>query len=360
MGLIQGNFSIPRKYKVRWLAILLCYTAYTSLVFCIIYLTQKEALYRNYGPAGMWVLNILHDIIKCTIIYYFLIYWIFLPIIQTRRITFRVILPKLVHLILFAAVLTTYEFYRMFGIGSGRSDRQHPGMYDYSFWEFSIGLVMLLVSLIVAIFIELRARAVHLREMEKGKLMAELSAIKYQINPHFLFNCLNFIYTKSVRHNTEVAHAVNLLSEIMRYALEQNDDKEGVVLLAAEMDHMKNVIEINQMRFNNNLKIRFTEKIDNLNIRIPPLVLITLVENAFKHGDLNDEHNPLDIKIEVTGEKLWFYTQNKKKKSVKELSSGIGLANVRQRLQLVYGPRHHFQTMEDEQYYVAELTINHK
>ncbi|HVI45138.1 MAG TPA: histidine kinase [Chitinophaga sp.] len=359
MGLIRSNFSIPRKYKVRWLAILLCYTAYTTLVFCIVYLTQKEALYRNYGPVpAMWAVNILHDAIKCTIVYYFLIYWIFLPVIQTRKITFRVVLPKLARLILFGTVLTTYEFYHAFGIKGGIADRQHLSAYDFSVWELVSGIVMLLVGLIVAIFIELRDRAVRLHELEKGKLMAELSAIKYQINPHFLFNCLNFIYTRSVRHNTEVAHAVNLLSEIMRYALEQNEDKEGVVLLAAEMSHMKNVIEINQMRFDNNLKIHFSEKIDNGNIRIPPLVLITLVENAFKHGDLNDEHNPLDIRIEVAGERLWFYTQNKKKKSVKELSSGIGLTNVKQRLQLVYGPRHHFQTMEDDQYYVAELTIN--
>ncbi|MCW3463014.1 sensor histidine kinase [Chitinophaga nivalis] len=358
MRLIQGNFSIPHKYKVRWLAILICYTAFASLVFCLVFITEREALYKNYGPPHIWVINIVHDIIKCTIIYYFLIYWIFLPIIQTKRITFRVVLPKLLQLILFAIVLTTYEFYRVFDIRGGVGDRQHLSRYDYSFWELSIGIIILLISLIVAIFIELRARQVRLREMEKGKLMAELSAIKYQINPHFLFNCLNFIYTKSVRHNQEVAHAVNLLSEIMRYALEQDDDKEGVVLLVTEMEHLKNVIEINQMRFNNNLKIRFTEKIDNLNIRIPPLVLITLVENAFKHGELNDEHNPLDIKIQVTKEKLWFYTQNKKKKSVKELSSGIGLTNVRQRLQLVYGSRHQFQTMEDDQYYVTELTIN--
>lgn len=277
---------------------------------------------------------------------------------SNERITLRVILPKLLQLLLFAVVLTSYEFYWTFGIRGGVGDRQHLTRYDYSFWELSIGIIILLISLIVAIFIELRARLIRLRELEKGKLMAELSAIKYQINPHFLFNCLNFIYTKSVRHNAEVAHAVNLLSEIMRYALEQNDDKEGTVLLTAEMEHLKNVIEINQMRFNHNLQIRFSEKIDNPNIRIPPLVLITLVENAFKHGDLNDEHNPLDIKIEVAGERLWFYTQNKKKKSVKELSSGIGLVNVRQRLQLVYGDRHRFQTMEDELYYVAELTIN--
>lgn len=358
MRLTGSNFSIPRKYKVRWLAILVCYAVYAAIMFSFVYMTDKAALDKSYGPPEWWGIRVLHDIIKCTIIYYFLIYWTFLPIIQPQKLTLRVILPKLLQLILFAAVLTTYEYYQAFLSKGMLGSRKPVTMYDFVFWEAAIGMLMVMISLIVAIFIELQARLIRLRELEKGKLMAELSAIKYQINPHFLFNCLNFIYTKSVKHNAEVAHAVNLLSEIMRYALEQNDDKEGMVLLATEMEHVKNVIEINQMRFNNNLKIRFAEKIDNGNIRIPPLVLITLVENAFKHGDLNDEYNPLNIKIEVDAGKLWFYTQNKKKKSVKELSSGIGLVNVRKRLQLMYGPRHQFQTMEDEQYYVAELTIN--
>jgi LytS/YehU family sensor histidine kinase len=160
-----------------------------------------------------------------------------------------------------------------------------------------------------------------------------------------------------VGHNPEVAQAVTLLSEIMRYALGQEEDKDGFVLLSTEVDHMKNVIEMNQLRFNGNLKIRWWEEIDNLNVRIPPLILITLLENAFKHGELSDEHHPLDIKLESARGKLWFYIQNKKKKGVKEMSNGIGLANVTKRLQLMYGVKHSFQIREDEQYYIAELTI---
>jgi hypothetical protein len=125
MGLFQDKFSIPRKYKERWLGIMLCYTAFTLLVFSIIFMVNKEALYKNYGAPRVWVINIVHDIIKCTIIYYFLIYWIFLPIIQTKKVRLRVILFKLLQLIIFAIVLTSYEYYRMFGIKGGVGDRQH-------------------------------------------------------------------------------------------------------------------------------------------------------------------------------------------------------------------------------------------
>lgn len=354
--LFRHEFA-ARKYWMRWLTILAYYTLFAALVFGIMYLIGPEALYKNYGPRNFWALDITTNILKCTIMYYFLIFCIFLPIVRSSA-RLKTLLVKLFQMLLFFLALTAYEYYHAFKIKGGVADRQHLSVKDYMYWEMFIGVVASLISLAVAIIIELRARAARHRELEKGKLMAELSAIKYQINPHFLFNCLSFIYTRAVGQNPEVAHAVTLLSEIMRYALGQEEDKDGLVLLSTELDHMKNVIEMNQLRFNDNLKIRFLENIDNFSARIPPLVLITLLENAFKHGDLNDEAHPLDIKLEVTKGRLWFSIHNKKKKSVKELSNGIGLVNIRQRLQLTYGIRHVFQIREDEQYYLAELTIN--
>ena len=345
-----------RKYGIRWVTILLCYTLFALLVFCIMYLSGPAALYKNYGAPGDWLFDIVHNIIKCTIIYYFLIYWIFLPIIQSRRrITLLIKLPQFV---LFFLLLTGYEYLRTFKTKNGVAERQHLTVSNYMVWELSIGTTVTLIALGIAIIIELRAKAARQQELEKDKLKAELSAIKYQINPHFLFNSLSFIYTKAVGHNPEVAHAVTLLSEIMRYALGQEEDRAGLALLSTEVDHMKNVIDMNQLRFNGDLKIRWRTAIDNPKVRIPPLVLITLLENAFKHGELSDEHHPLDLKLEVARGRLWFYIQNKKKKGIKEMSNGIGLANVTKRLQQLYGVRHSFKIREDEQYYIAELTIN--
>ncbi len=345
-----------KKYAIRWLTILAWYTAFALFVFCMMYLSGPQALYKNYGTPNDWAIDIVTNIIKCTITYYFLIYIIFLPIIRIGRI--KTTLLKLAELAAFFIVLTAYEYFRAFMIPGGVAERQHLILGNWLFWEVLIGMVVIFVSLAMAINIELRAKAVRQQELEKGKLMAELSAIKYQINPHFLFNSLSFIYTKAVGNNPEVADAVTLLSEIMRYALNQEDDKSGFVALSAEMDHLKNVIQMNQLRYSDRLNIRYWEDVDDAELRVPPLILITLVENAFKHGDLNDPAHPLDIKLEVSKGRLWFYTQNKKKKGLKELSHGIGLANVRQRLQLMYGIRHQFVTREDDLYYAAEININ--
>jgi len=345
-----------RKYGIRWLIIFICYAVFGLVMFCIIYLAGPTALYENYGPRGQWILTMLRNDVKCTIVYYFLIFWIFLPIVRSVRL--KTIFIKLPQFVLFFLLLTGYEYFFAFKTKNSVSERQNLTFNNWIFWELLIGTVVTLISLAVAITLELRAKAERQRELEKGKLMAELAAIKYQINPHFLFNSLSFIYTRAIGQNKEVAQAVTLLSEIMRYALREEEDKDGLVQLSTELDHMKNVIEMNQMRFSHRLKIRFLEDIDELNVRIPPLILITLLENALKHGELSDEKHPLDIKLEVARGKLWFYIQNKKKKGMKELSNGIGLTNVQQRLQLMYGIKHSLQIKEDDQYYLAELTIN--
>ena len=358
MQVFRGGRAVSRKYWIRWLTILICYTVFALVLLFLFYLDGPDAMYKNYGPPNRRFLDIVHNIIKCTVVYYFLIFWIFLPIVRLREL--KTIFFKLLQLILFFALLTRYEYFIVFQTKNSAAQRQHLTFYDYMFWELGIGITISLISLLTAIVIEVRAKAKRQRELEKSKAMAELAAIKYQINPHFLFNCLSFIYTKAVGKNDEVANAVSLLSEIMRYALGKEEDQQGLVLLSTEIDHMKNVIQMNQMRFNDDLKIRFLENIDNLNVRIPPLVLITLVENAFKHGDLSDKDHPLEIKMEAVKGKLCFFIRNKKKKGLKELSSGIGLVNVRQRLQLIYGARHNFQVREDQQFYVAELTLTYK
>lgn len=192
--------------------------------------------------------------------------------------------------------------------------------------------------------------------LEKEKLKAELSAIKYQINPHFLFNSLSFIYTKTVKENSEAAHAVHLLSEIMSYALDDWDEL-GTVPLGLEAEQIKRVIEMNQIRFNRTLNIKYYEYIEPQDAYIPLLCFVTLVENAFKHGDLNDENNPIMIKLEASKNKIYFKVSNKKRKDMMELSHGIGLSNVKQRLQLMYGDNQTVSINDGETHYSIEITI---
>jgi len=195
-------------------------------------------------------------------------------------------------------------------------------------------------------------------QLEVEKTQANFNFLKAQINPHFLHNTLNFLYAKSLPYSPELSEGILTLSDIMRYALGQGNEKDGKAPLKDEIEHVQNVIKISQLRFSNKLNVNFEVTGVVNGAMIIPFVLITLVENAFKHGDLKNMEAPIDIKLNVTGNKLYFYCRNKKKSGPKELSTGIGLANIRNRLDLAYGNNYNFVVKEEPEFYTTELTIN--
>jgi LytS/YehU family sensor histidine kinase len=174
---------------------------------------------------------------------------------------------------------------------------------------------------------------------EKERLELENALLKAQVNPHFIYNSLNCIYSKSLPVSRELSDAIMKLSEIMRYSLEEQDG-DGFVLLSSEVAHIRNIIEMARLRFNNRifLDLSVSKEIDG--IKVLPLALVTLVENVLKHGTLNDQTNPARISIEKLGqEQLQFSTWNRKRIGPKESSTNIGLRNTVRRLEEVYGNR---------------------
>mgnify|MGYP001100479223 FL=1 len=203
--------------------------------------------------------------------------------------------------------------------------------------------------------------------LEKEKMQADYLFLKAQINPHFLHNTLNFLYARSLPYSTELSEGILTLSEIMRYSLDKEEDADGKVLLTKEIEHMNNIIKIQQLRFGNALQVVFTIQGRPEGLRILPFVLITIVENAFKHGELKDPEHPvtLDLCIDDTaarapgpGKKLRFHCVNKKKTGPKELSTGIGLENTRKRLELAYGENYSLYIKDQREAYTAALSIN--
>jgi two-component system, LytTR family, sensor kinase len=195
-------------------------------------------------------------------------------------------------------------------------------------------------------------------QLEIEKSQANFNFLKAQINPHFLHNTLNFLYAKSLPYSEELSEGILTLSDIMRYALSEGNAKDGKAPLKDEIEHVRNVIKINQLRFSNNLRVDFqVEGVVN-GAQIIPFVLITLVENAFKHGDLKSMEDPISIRLTVSANSLHFTSRNKKKSGPKELSTGIGLDNIRKRLDLAYGKNYSFRVIEDADFYTTDLTIN--
>lgn len=198
----------------------------------------------------------------------------------------------------------------------------------------------------------------RLRVIEKEKHHAEYAFLRAQINPHFLNNTLNFFFAKSLPLSAELANGIMTLSEIMHYSLKQ-DREDQTTLIDEEVAHIRNVININQLRFNHELQIRFEVHGPTANVRIIPLILITIVENVLKHGNCSDESNPATIILDINKEKgsVHLTTNNTKKKGHKELSSGIGMENIGRRLSHHYGRDYLLSIHETETDYSLEMIL---
>ena len=195
-------------------------------------------------------------------------------------------------------------------------------------------------------------------QLEAQIAQANFNFLKAQINPHFLHNTLNFLYAKSLPYSEDLSEGILTLSDIMRYALSQGNQKEGKAALKDEVEHVRNVIKISQLRFSNQLNVNFQVHGDLEEAKIIPFVLITLVENAFMHGDLKNADYPIDIRLDVKGSQLYFYCRNKKRSGPKQLSTGIGLDNIRKRLDLAYGDHYRFTIKDEPDFYTTELNID--
>jgi hypothetical protein len=193
------------------------------------------------------------------------------------------------------------------------------------------------------------------QRIENELVTAKLQTLKYQINPHFLFNSLNFLYAQSIPLSDNLSRATMLLSEIMRYGLQQNDETK--VALENEIKHLENFVEFNRLRFSNRLQIDFTVDGSTAFRRIMPLLLITFVENAFKYGELHDADNPLKIHLKIDSKILYFEVRNKKRNGPKENSTGIGLSNIKNRLDLAYPNNHSLEIIDEEKSFTTKLKI---
>jgi hypothetical protein len=196
----------------------------------------------------------------------------------------------------------------------------------------------------------------QLSEAEKAKLNAELSFLKAQINPHFLFNTLNNLYTLAVTKSDKTAEGIMDLSNIMRYVTD--DALADFVSLEKEISCIKDFIELQKLRLTDKTKIEFsiTGAIDQK--RIGPLLLMTFVENCFKYGTSNHESASIIIRINTSSNRVVFYCENKifNRLTIAERNA-VGIYNAQQRLQHLYPGHHELLISESDGLFTVELTI---
>ena len=197
-----------------------------------------------------------------------------------------------------------------------------------------------------------------LAEVAKQKLQAELNFLKSQVNPHFLFNSLNAVYFLIDKNNQQARSALHKFSEMLRYQLyECNDNK---IPIEKEIAYLKDYVALQQLRVSNT-EIKFDCAPDVADFSIEPLLLIPFVENSFKHLSHFDreQQNEVRIAISRTNGSMHFSVYNTtENNSVNGEGGGIGLINVKKRLELLYPGKHQFSLSEKQNWFGVELTLS--
>jgi two-component system, LytTR family, sensor kinase len=194
------------------------------------------------------------------------------------------------------------------------------------------------------------------RILEKEKIQAELTLLRYQLNPHFLFNTINDIYYLAIIKSDKTADAILKVSNLLRYVL---NDKEEQVPLEKEIDHLKEFIKLQKFRFPDQfISMDLNIKDNIINYQIAPLLLITFVENAFKHGEPGTSEDPVKIHLSIQDKLINYTVINKINfNGPKDATTGIGLTNLKRRVSLLYPERHYLVTQNDKDVFSAHLQI---
>ncbi|OUR93218.1 hypothetical protein A9Q87_05755 [Flavobacteriales bacterium 34_180_T64] len=227
----------------------------------------------------------------------------------------------------------------------------------YSLVVYFPAFIMLMYSLIIEKF----SRKNQMEQLQKEKFSAELNFFKAQIHPHFLFNTLNNLYALTLQKSDKASDTVLKLSEILDYMLYQcNDSRVPVV---KELKLIQNYIALEQLRYGDRLELNFNHEIDNLNTQIAPLILMSLIENAFKHGASGSINKPIiKIDIQVANGLLQFSIYNTKntinQEDLTNYKKGIGMSNTKKQLELLYPDKHLLTINEESSSYEVKLHVD--
>ncbi len=220
---------------------------------------------------------------------------------------------------------------------------------------FLSGFIVMSFTVAFGFFAELIRRNREHQELLEEKNRAELAMYKSQINPHFMFNTLNTIYSLNFAGSEKTGEVIMKFSNIVRY-IYQNSDKERV-MIADEVVYLREFIELHSMRLSKTTKVYFNYQIDDESAQIPSMIFITFIENAFKYGVSSTYNSTIEICLTLKGGVLLFTTKN----TIFQRStapSGIGILNCRKRLSLLYPSRYSLRCGEvDENIYKTELKI---
>lgn len=196
------------------------------------------------------------------------------------------------------------------------------------------------------------------QKLKSDKTKAELSLLRNQINPHFFFNTLNNLYALSITKSEKAPDVILKLSDIMRYTIYEGNKEK--VALKDEIKYLENYIDLHTIRQNQKAKISFNHRIDN-DYFITPLLLIILLENAFKHGvEMMTKNAFIHVDLVAKNDQIRFAVKNNFEEKSETESKGIGLANLKKRLSILYPKSHTLKIVKKDGIFSVDLQLDIK
>ncbi len=334
----------------------------THLIFWAVYLLFFSLLYGNirgdyWFGSTRTLINLPTTMLATYFTLYFLIphlldkkhYTGFIIFFVTSAVAFGYLDRLLVHLFWVPSYMPQYPYDKYPLINLSKALQHTTNVY-------SIVFVATVIKLVKRNYENERLA----QEMKQEKLDAELKFLKAQIHPHFLFNTLNSLYSLTLHHSPQSSEVVLRLSNLLDYMLYECN--VPLIALRKEMMQIQDMIELEKLRYGDRLEVTFTQNGDMADAFLPPLLMLPFVENAFKHGastGIDDAF--IHIHIEIARQKLTLRVENSKSNDQSNdegsYKKGIGLKNVRRRLDLLYGDAYELQVFVEEETFMIVLRI---
>jgi sensor histidine kinase YesM len=338
-------------YTNNWLAVSL-HVLFWALLFSFPYLL-RPVMDNNTPPHphanynGFYYLSFLNNFIRLLLFYANA--YLFIPRLIYKRKYGQYLLVLLIALGIM--LVCDRFFFNLFIKG-----------FTYKVWNFFVFNLPFFFFIIIAsaAFRMIRDRIEETRrikERETENLKTELSFLRSQVSPHFMFNIMNNMVAMARKKSDLLESSLVKLSSLLRYMLYETDEK---VALQKEIEYLQNYIDLQQQRFGDNLIIKACMEKPDGSYEIEPMLLIPFVENAFKHGTGLIENAEIDIELKVEKNILSFSVRNTfdpASVEVKDKSSGIGLANLQRRLALLYDNKHSLLITKQKNWFIASLQI---
>ncbi|HEX8516997.1 MAG TPA: sensor histidine kinase [Bacteroidia bacterium] len=342
----QSNYLTAFLINHRWawhLGFWLGYIAYRAWSYYLTLLDYRE--YLNFMLTRDLVLFV---------VYTYLILFLYKKLVYRKRYTLYFILGAVLSVLNLFSVLKL----QMYFVESTRP----PKDVQYVEWflsNLSLTLLTFLVITFAKYFKDSYINQYYENEQRQLKMKLELDNLKAQISPHFLFNTMNNFYGLAVDKSNKLPDLMIKLSGLLRYSLYET--KNDLVPVSKEIDYLRNYIELEKIRLESTLDLEFNSVVaENEDAVIAPLILMVFIENAFKHARqvLNE---PIEIKINLSmtdQKKLILNVKNNYFDDVNSQAGGLGLMNVKKRLELLYpGSLHDLEIIKSDKFYIVNLQL---